>query len=89
MQLSTFKHAPSGLLHQHIGRYVPHPVALAHACELTCQYPCPGSSTSFEMCDEHMLAEGIGKGLVRMSNGFTGTIAQRWQQLSSALKEFL
>jgi len=50
---------------------------------------CPGSSTSSEMCDEHMLAAGIGAGLVRMSIGFTDTIAQRWQQLSSALEIIL
>jgi len=50
---------------------------------------CPGRSTSSEMCDEHMLAEGIGAGLVRMSIGFTDTIAQRWQQLSSALEIIL
>ena len=29
MRLSTSKHAPSGRLHRHIGRYKPHPVALA------------------------------------------------------------
>ncbi len=50
---------------------------------------CPGRSTSSEMCDEHMLAEGVGKGLVRKSIGFTDTIAQRWQQLSSALEIIL
>ncbi len=38
MHLSTSKHAPSERLHRHIGPYNPHPVALAHACELTCQY---------------------------------------------------
>ena len=39
MRLSTSKHAPSGRVHRLIGRYNPHPVALAHACKLTCQYP--------------------------------------------------
>ena len=38
MRLSTSKPAPSGRSHRHIGRYNPRPVALALACELTCQY---------------------------------------------------
>ncbi len=46
---------------------------------------CPGSSTSSEMSDEDLSSAGIGEGLVRMSVGYTGTIAQRWRQLESAL----
>lgn len=46
---------------------------------------CPGSSTSSEMSDEDLSSAGIGEGLVRMSVGYTGTIAQRWWQLESAL----
>jgi len=47
----------------------------------------PGSSTSSEMTDEDLEFAGIGEGLVRMSVGFTGTVAQRWQQLESALND--
>ena len=45
----------------------------------------PGRSTSSEMTDEDLLSAGIGEGLVRMSVGYTGTLAQRWQQLEHAL----
>ena len=48
---------------------------------------CPGSSTSSEMTDEDLSFAGIGEGLVRMSVGYTGTVAQRWQQLESALND--
>ncbi len=37
MRLSTSKHALSGRLHRHIGRYNSHPAALAQGYELTCQ----------------------------------------------------
>ncbi len=47
----------------------------------------PGSSTSSEMTDEDLSFAGIGEGLVRMSVGYTGTVAQRWQQLASALND--
>jgi methionine-gamma-lyase len=39
------------------------------------------------MTDEDMLSAGIGGGLLRMSVGYTGTVAQRWQQLESALMD--
>ena len=39
MRVSTSKRAPSGHLHPHIGHEGPYPVAPAHACKLTCQYP--------------------------------------------------
>ena len=48
---------------------------------------CPGSSTSSEMTDEDRLSAGISDGLVRMSVGYTGTVAQRWQQLELALTD--
>ena len=48
---------------------------------------CPGSSTSSEMTDEDLSSAGIGGGLLRMSVGYTGTVAQRWQQLESALMD--
>ncbi len=47
----------------------------------------PGSSTSSEMTDEVLSAAGIGRGLLRMSIGFTGTVEQRWEQLESALRD--
>lgn len=47
----------------------------------------PGSSTSSEMSDEDMAVAGIGAGLIRMSLGYTGSTAQRWQQLASALRD--
>ena len=48
---------------------------------------CSGSSTSSEMSDEDKASAGISPGLVRLSIGYTGTLEQRWQQLSDALKE--
>ena len=60
MGLSTSKHTLSGRLHRHIGRYNPHPLALAHACELTCQYP-------------H--AAMIYGGLMRTTSGVAGGLA--------------
>ncbi len=46
---------------------------------------CSGSSTSSEMTDEDKVAAHISPGLVRMSIGYTGTLEQRWQQLTEAL----
>ena len=46
---------------------------------------CSGSSTSSEMSDEDKAAAHISPGLVRMSIGYTGTLEQRWQQLTEAL----
>ena len=47
---------------------------------------CSGSSTSSELTDEDKSAAHISPGLVRLSIGYTGTIEQRWTQLSEALK---
>jgi len=47
---------------------------------------CSGSSTSSEMTDDDKQAAGISPGLVRISIGYTGTLEQRWTQLSAALK---
>ena len=46
---------------------------------------CSASSTSSEMDDEALRAASISPGLLRMSIGFTGSLEQRWQQLSRAL----
>jgi len=46
---------------------------------------CSGSSTSSELTDEDKTAACISPGLVRMSIGYTGTVEQRWNQLSEAL----
>ncbi len=48
---------------------------------------CSGSSTSSEMSDEDRSEAGISPGLVRMSVGYTGTLEQRWRQLSAALDD--
>ena len=48
---------------------------------------CSGSSTSSEMSDDDRSEAGISPGLVRMSVGYTGTLEQRWQQLSGALDD--
>jgi methionine-gamma-lyase len=47
---------------------------------------CSGSSTSSEMTDDDKAAAGISPGLVRISIGYTGTLEQRWAQLSGALR---
>lgn len=47
---------------------------------------CSGSSTSSEMTDDDKAAAGISPGLVRISIGYTGTLEQRWEQLSGALR---
>jgi len=46
---------------------------------------CSGSSTSSEMTDKDKAAAHISPGLVRMSIGYTGTLEQRWQQMTEAL----
>jgi methionine-gamma-lyase len=46
---------------------------------------CSASSTSSELPVEELERAGIRPGLVRMSIGYTGTVEQRWQQLSDAL----
>jgi len=48
---------------------------------------CSGSSTSSEMPEEGKLEAGISPGLVRISIGYTGSLEQRWTQLSAALKK--
>ncbi len=48
---------------------------------------CSGSSTSSEMPEADRAAVGISPGLIRMSVGYTGTVDQRWRQLSQALDE--
>jgi methionine-gamma-lyase len=47
---------------------------------------CSGSSTSSEMTDSDKTAAHISPGLVRLSVGYTGTVEQRWKQLSEALQ---
>ena len=47
----------------------------------------PASSTSSEMPDEFRDRLGISPGLVRMSIGYTGTLEQRWSQLSTVLRK--
>jgi methionine-gamma-lyase len=46
---------------------------------------CSGSSTSSELTEEDKKSAHISPGLVRMSIGYTGTLEQRWQQLTEAL----
>lgn len=46
---------------------------------------CSASSTSSELSDAALSRSGIKPGLVRISVGFTGTAAQRWDQLCTAL----
>ncbi|KAJ6701943.1 METHIONINE GAMMA-LYASE-LIKE [Salix koriyanagi] len=45
---------------------------------------CSGSSTSSELNDEEQALAGISPGLVRMSVGFVGTLAQKWSQFEKA-----
>ena len=47
---------------------------------------CSAASTSSELSATELEAAGISPGMLRMSIGLTGSIEQRWQQLSSALK---
>jgi len=47
---------------------------------------CSAASTSSELSAAELRAAGISPGMLRMSIGLTGSIEQRWQQLSSALK---
>ncbi|MBU2707519.1 aminotransferase class I/II-fold pyridoxal phosphate-dependent enzyme [Zooshikella marina] len=46
---------------------------------------CSGSSTSSEMTEEDKQLANISPGLVRFSVGYTGSLAQRWNQLKAAL----
>lgn len=46
---------------------------------------CSASSTSSEMSEDDQRRAGISPGLVRMSIGYTGSLEQRWEQLSDAL----
>ena len=48
---------------------------------------CPESSTSSEMPDDHRGRVGISPGLVRISIGYTGTLEQRWQQMTTVLQD--
>jgi methionine-gamma-lyase len=48
---------------------------------------CSGSSTSSELTEADKAAAQITPGLVRMSIGYTGTVEQRWQQLTTALSQ--
>jgi methionine-gamma-lyase len=45
---------------------------------------CSGSSTSSELNDEEQALAGISPGLVRISVGFVGTLAQKWSQFEKA-----
>ncbi|MEQ8263337.1 aminotransferase class I/II-fold pyridoxal phosphate-dependent enzyme [Pseudohaliea sp.] len=47
---------------------------------------CSATSTSSEMPEEALEAAAIRHGLVRMAVGYTGTLAQRWGQLQTALE---
>jgi len=47
---------------------------------------CSGSSTSSEMSAEDKQSAGISPGLVRFSIGYTGTLEQRWEQLTRGLR---
>jgi len=44
------------------------------------------SSTSSEMSPEEQKKSGISPGLVRISIGYTGSIEQRWKELTEALR---
>ncbi len=46
---------------------------------------CSSTSTSSEMPEEDQARAGISPGLVRLSIGYTGSLEQRWKQLSEAL----
>jgi methionine-gamma-lyase len=46
---------------------------------------CSATSTSSEMPEDALEAAAISPGLVRMAVGYTGTLEQRWAQLSAAL----
>jgi methionine-gamma-lyase len=50
---------------------------------------CSGSSTSSELSESEQRAAGISPGLVRMSVGLTGSLAQRWGQLQHAYEQCL
>lgn len=44
------------------------------------------ASTSSELSEEELARAGIGAGLVRLSVGLTGSVAQRWRQLEEAYR---
>ena len=46
---------------------------------------CSATSTSSEMPEDALQAAAISPGLVRMAVGYTGTLEQRWAQLSAGL----
>jgi methionine-gamma-lyase len=46
---------------------------------------CSSSSTSCELSEEAQSQAGISPGLVRFSLGYTGSLEQRWRQLTDAL----
>ena len=46
---------------------------------------CSGSSTSSEMTEKDKASAHISPGLIRISIGYTGTLEQRWHQLTEAL----
>lgn len=46
---------------------------------------CSASSTSSELSDEELEKSGIKPGLVRISIGYSGALAQRWLQMQQAL----
>ena len=48
---------------------------------------CPAASTSSEMDAADIDAAGISEGLIRLAVGYTGTLDQRWAQLSDGLVE--
>lgn len=48
---------------------------------------CSASSTSSEMGEAELRRAGISPGLVRVSIGYTGSIEQRWAQMSQALND--
>jgi len=47
---------------------------------------CSASTTSSELSEEDQHKAGIAPGLVRISVGYTGSLAQRWEQLRDALE---
>lgn len=47
---------------------------------------CSAATTSSELGDEALERAGITRGLVRISIGYTGTLAQRWAQFRDALE---
>jgi methionine-gamma-lyase len=48
---------------------------------------CSASSTSSELAEEDLHRAGISAGLLRVSIGYTGSVEQRWRQLTDALEQ--